>query len=818
MKQICFISFVFTLIFSSHSFGQYPTGFGEEIVYDQFSYPAGILFGSETVSFVYELDGKVWAIDNGQISESPIIDISEEVGFWADHGLISAALDPDFSENGYIYLLYNVDRHHLLYYGTEAYDPGTNDEFKGGMGRIARYTIDPQNFISIIPNSRQIILGESIGTGIPIAAQGHGAGALLFGEDGSLLVSTGDGNTHNCCYNGEGSIPTAGYDDISFQDGVLSENELLGAFRSQFIGGLNGKILRINPETGEGIPNNPFFVEGEANLPQSKVWALGFRNPYRMVVRPGTGYGSLENGHPGTIFLSDVGETKWEEINILQEGGGNYGWPIYEGPNLHQLGYASLTTFNPLAPNPLFDTLNCTQDFFSFQELILEENQTHSYFFENSCEPETPIPSTVFTFYHKRPALAYPNDWGGPPEALLPSFDENGNATNIPISESGLGNNTSFRGISGAGGVFLQGPSLPQEYQGTYVLADFLGWIRAFKFTENDELTTIEQWNDSIGRPVNMSLNPYDDCIYITSLFPSFVKRICFGGNLKPIVSCTPDTTWGPSGITVNFDASESYDPEGVPLDFTWDFGDGSFGEGAQVSHTYYSPNDGIVSFTATVAARDTGIAEGVATAFVSLNNSPPKVKIVSIDDGHLYSVMEPTLFDLVLDVRDAEEDRNELKFHWEYLLHHNEHFHLLDEFDFQNGTSVVSPTGCSDEDSYWYEFNVKVTDGGGLTAFDSKMIYPDCIGKLALTETNAYTLYPNPATEEITILSSNPLDEQIDYRIYNTLGKLIQEKEVRTYNNRTHFVVSISPLQKGIYIIEFTDGTNREKIRFSKL
>lgn len=817
MKQIWFISLIITWVLPSYSFGQYPTGFGEEIVYDQFTYPAGILFGSESISYVYELDGKVWSIDNGQISESPVIDITEEVGFWADHGLISAALDPNFSENGYIYLLYNVDRHHLLYYGSDEYDPEIDDEFKGGMGRITRYTLDLANFTSVTPNSRQIILGESIGTGIPIAAQGHGAGALLFGEDGSLLVSTGDGNSHSCCYNGEGPIPSAGYDDISFQDGVLSENELLGAFRSQFIGGLNGKILRINPETGEGIANNPFYLEGEAELPQSMVWALGFRNPYRMTIRPGTGYGSLEDGHPGIIFLSDVGETKWEEINIIRESGGNYGWPIFEGPNLHELGYADLITDNPLAPNPLFDNTTCDQEFFSFQELITEENQSHSYSFENECEPGTSIPSSIETFDHERPALAYPNDWGGPPEALLPSFDDDGNATTIPITETSLENNASFRGISGAGGVFLSGSSIPQEYQGTYILADFLGWLRTFRFTQNDELVAIEHWTDSVGRPVNMVVNPYDECVYITSLFPSFVKRICFGGNLKPIVSCTPDTTWGPAGITVNFDASDSYDPEGSPLQFTWDFGDGSFGEGAQVSHTYSSPEEDIVSFTAAVTARDTGNAEGVASALISLNNSPPKVKIISIDDGHLYSVQEPTLFDLVLDVTDAEEDGNELKFHWEYLLHHNDHFHLLDEFDFQNGTSVVSPTGCSDEDNYWYEFNVRVTDRGGLTAFDSKMIYPDCEGELLWKDADTYSLFPNPVMNELTISSLNPLAEQVDYRIYNTVGKLIQENEVRIFNERSYFTLNTATLQKGVYIIEFTDGTKEEKIRFLK-
>ncbi|HKK39810.1 MAG TPA: PQQ-dependent sugar dehydrogenase, partial [Cryomorphaceae bacterium] len=741
----------------------------------------------------------------------------EEVGFWADHGLISAVLDPDFLENGYIYLLYNVDRHHLLYFGTEEYDAEIDDDFNGGMGRITRYTLNTESFTSVLPDSRHILLGDSRGTGIPIASQGHGAGALIFGEDGSLMVSSGDGNSHNCCYNGDGPLPGAGYDDISFQDGVLSETELLGAFRAQFIGGLNGKILRIDPETGEGISNNPFFVEGGSHLAQSKIWALGFRNPYRMVIRPGSGYGLMETGHPGTLFLSDVGETKWEEINIIRDGGGNYGWPIYEGPNLHELGYADLITSNPLAPNPLFDTLSCEQEFFSFQELILEENQTHSYFYDNGCEPGTSIPSSVQTFYHERPILAYPNDWGGPPEALLPAFDQNGNATTIPITQTDLENNSSFRGISGAGGVFLKGSSIPQEYQDTYILADFLGWLRAFTLTENNELTKIEHWSDSIGRPVNMALNPYDECVYITSLFPSFIKRICFGGNLKPIVSCTPDTTWGPSGMTVNFDASESYDPEGGSLEYQWDFGDGSTGEGVQTSHTYFSSGQHIESFKATITAKDTMGAEALANMLISLNNSPPLVEIISIDEGHLYSVQEPTLFELILDVKDEEEKTDELSFHWEHLLHHNNHFHLLDEYEFQNGNALVTPTGCSEEDNYWYEFKVTVTDRGGLSSSDSKMIYPDCDGKLMAVERSAYVLFPNPVMNELTIRSTKPLDEEIDYRIIDTMGKLIQEGSIQIYNEGLKFKVRTSSIQKGIYIMEYEDGGQRERIRFVK-
>ncbi|HKK39551.1 MAG TPA: PQQ-dependent sugar dehydrogenase [Cryomorphaceae bacterium] len=817
MYRVFLTSFLVLLFLDFAAQGQYPEGFAEEIVYDEFSYPAGILFGSETISYVFELNGLVWAIEENQVAENPMIDISEEVGFYGDHGLLSVALDPDFAENGYIYLLYNVDRHYLLHYGTENYDPEADDFHNGGMGRITRYQVDTDTYKSILPGSRHIVLGSEIGEGIPISSQFHGLGTIIFGEDGSLLVTTGDVNSAECCYTGTGPLLDGSDDSLNFEDGVLSEIEMVGAFRSQLPSGLSGKILRIDPQTGEGIANNPFFVEGDPNTALSKVWALGFRNPYRMVVRPGSGYGNLEEGHPGVIFLSDVGDWKWEEINVVREGGGNYGWPIYEGMEFHETGFAEAITYNQSAPISLSDSSSCNQEFYAFQDLLVQENQDHSYFFENPCSTGTSIPENILTFSHHRPAMAYRNMWGGEPDVLLPGFDDEGRAIGVSISESSEVNGEVFTGVSGAGGAFFQGEDIPLEYQDVFISADFVGWVRAFHVDENNEFSDIELWTDTIGQPVNIIRNPYDGCIYITTLFPSFVKRICFGGNLKPVVAITPDTVWGPSGTTVNFDASESFDPEGGPLEYFWDFGDGSTAEGAQVSHSYYSAGQEIESFTASVAVSDTGGAEGTAKALISLNNTPPQAEITSIYEGQLYSVLDPTVFQLSADVMDQEENDENLGFNWLYLLHHNTHFHRLDEFNFQNGEILVNPTGCSEGENYWYEINLKVTDSGGLTAFDRKMIYPDCDGQLMVGNTQEYTLYPNPVQQGLVIRGTHALDEQIDYRIYNTVGTLIQEARLKIYNGRSFFSVNVAPLQNGVYIIEFSNGGKSEKIRFLK-
>ena len=112
-----------------------------------------------------------------------LIDISEEVGAWLDHGFLGFALDPNFRVNGHIYLLYAVDRHHLLHFGTPSYNPNTNQYNAATMGRLTRYTCRASDdFRSVDLASRFTLIGETIQTGIPICSPTHGVGSLVFGS------------------------------------------------------------------------------------------------------------------------------------------------------------------------------------------------------------------------------------------------------------------------------------------------------------------------------------------------------------------------------------------------------------------------------------------------------------------------------------------------------------------------------------------------------------------------------------------------------------------------------------------------------------
>src|SRR2546423_9775150 len=126
-----------------------PPGFTETIIAGpssgNWNEAVGITFDSIGRMVVWERTGRVWFKDPGDASFTLLLDISEEVGDWQDHGFTGFALDPNFRVNGYIYLLYVVDRHHLLFFGTPSYNPNSNDYFSATIGRLTRYTCSSSN-------------------------------------------------------------------------------------------------------------------------------------------------------------------------------------------------------------------------------------------------------------------------------------------------------------------------------------------------------------------------------------------------------------------------------------------------------------------------------------------------------------------------------------------------------------------------------------------------------------------------------------------------------------------------------------------------
>ena len=73
---------------------------------------------------------------------------------------------------------------------------------------------------------------------------------------------------------------------------------------------------------------NPFFDASAPSSPKSLVWVYGLRNPFKFTIRRDT---NQDNGHPGTLYIGDVGWDYWEETHVASVGGTNLGWPCYQG-------------------------------------------------------------------------------------------------------------------------------------------------------------------------------------------------------------------------------------------------------------------------------------------------------------------------------------------------------------------------------------------------------------------------------------------------------------------------------------------------------
>lgn len=178
---------------------------------------------------------------------------------------------PDFARNGYLYL------------GSKGPLASPSEQRKAG---VTRYTLGPEPGRPLDPASARTI--------IDWPSDGHDGAALVFGKDGMLYVTTGDGTSD-------------------------SDTHVVG----QDLTRLTAKLLRINvdqPDAGRAysVPtDNPFVGQKDV---RPETWAYGFRNPWRLAV-------DSETGH---LWIGMNGQDLWETVYLVERGA-NYGWSVYEG-------------------------------------------------------------------------------------------------------------------------------------------------------------------------------------------------------------------------------------------------------------------------------------------------------------------------------------------------------------------------------------------------------------------------------------------------------------------------------------------------------
>jgi glucose/arabinose dehydrogenase len=687
---------------------QLPVGFAISQLQTGYDQPTGSALSADGLQlYVWEKRGLIWVSKwNGTTyirQPSPVLDIQDEVGNWRDFGLLSVCLDPNFQTNGLLYLLYTVDRHHLLYYGTPSYSPTLNEFNNATISRVTRYQIsNTGGVVTAIKESRKILIGETKRTGILLTHESHGVGTLLFGRDGTLLVSTGD----NASYNGPDRGDAAdSYYQTALREEIMRPEENVGAFRAQMLNSLCGKVLRIDPNTGNGLPSNPFYNGLDARSARSRVWALGLRNPFRMTLQPNTGSVNSSDGNPGTILLGDVGWNTWDEAHVIDQAGLNCGWPIYEG----------------LTPTPEYDESDTRN-----------RDEPGQPTFVSLCRQPTgplnePNPANR-RFIHARPVL----DWHHTqPNARVPAFEGN-TAVTRTIGTAGAPAGTPFTGSASVAGVYYTGTQFPAIYRNTYFFADFgQNWIRNTVFDQNQVNEVREFVPAWTGQGiVDLKMNPRDGSLLYINIYSGQVMRIAYRVNQPPVAAISVDKRFGASPLTVQFTGANSVDPEGTTLSYTWDFGDGTTSTEATPTHTYLSSST--TGFSARLTVRDNGNLTDTKTVLISVNNEgPPSVKISSPGDGTLYPLDRESAFGLQAIATDKNVTKSTPqfveKYEWRVTLRHNAHEHREPAINEVSPTVLIAPAGCTSSDTYYYLITCQVTDNGGLTATDSIKLYPDC-------------------------------------------------------------------------------------------
>lgn len=743
---------------------QIAENFFDDLVTNDVSRPVGMTFDYADRLYIWEKHGYVKQIDTTAGSSPKVIfDIHERIGHWGDHGLLGFALDPNFAQNKHIYMAYVLDRHYLFNYGTDNYDADSTIKKQATIARVSRFTIN-ETFDFIDPATEKIILGETIEDAVPIIADFHGIGSLFFGTDGSLLFSTGDGGNDDVLDSESNNF----HSGQALEDGIIQEKELIGPFRSQLIDNLNGKLLRINPETGAGYPSNPFYDDNNPYSDASKVFMLGFRNPFRVFLQEGTGSHNVEDGNPGRMIGGDVGASSWEELNILTEKRQNFGWPDYEG--FHTQYPIHYDTFyeNLDAPNPIGS--DCDKAYFVFQDLILNENSSGEYFFKNPCDENVAIPDHIETFVHRPPAIVWNNAmWNPPARTMVKDYNpESGNlgsqsAVDLGLVEEG------FHGHSSIPGFYYESGILPDSLNNSIFVSDNLGWIRAFTLDDNDEVISVTDIHQDVKGIVHMIFHPEDQSIYYANFEQGEIRKIQFGGNAKPQAIISSDKIYGSSPLNVSFTGDASFDPQGEDLIYAWDFGNGEISDEINPTIEFVSENNESKAYDVVLVVTDSIGQTSTAEMTISINNTPPEVSIAGAKDGDLYPVSSLTILPLSSEVFDNEEEKDALNYSWELFLHHNLHYHPEEPKIASNFSALIDPIGCNGE-NYWYRIRLTVSDNYGLSGTDEIQIYPNCDDPFGGVKWNPAVV--NPADIDLSWEKEGEKVESLQLERFDAFGQ----------------------------------------------
>ncbi|AFZ68243.1 PQQ-dependent sugar dehydrogenase [Deinococcus peraridilitoris] len=278
------------------------------------------------------------------------------------------------------------------------------------------------------------------------------------------------------------------------------------------------------------------------------------------------------------------------------------------------------------------------------------------------------------------------------------------------------------------GGVFVPRGVWPKEYDNVYLFADYVCGKIFRLLPQGDGSFARADFRTNLGESsaVTLMFGPYNDTqalYYLTYAGGGEVRRISYVFNRAPQASATASVTSGTLPLEITFDAGQSSDPDGDPLRFRWDFGDGSApASGAKVTHTYTKAG----TFTARVTVTDNQGATGEATLQVQAGNTAPKVQILSPTTSDTFRVGQTlTLRGSASDAEDGALADAQLTWHVE-LRHNDDHSHPFLTSPGNNLTiTAPAPEGLDATERSYVLITLTATDSRGASTTVTQKLQP---------------------------------------------------------------------------------------------
>jgi glucose/arabinose dehydrogenase len=644
-----------------------PGGFSEEVVFSGLVNPTGVEFASNGQVFVAEKSGVIKVFDSlADASPSTFADLRTRVHNYWDRGLLGLALHPDYPSDPRVYVLYTYDG--LI--GGSAPKWGTANGSSDPCPTPPGPTSDGcqvSGRLSVLTRSEGAVAEQVLIEDWCQQFPSHSVGSLVFGPDGMLYATAGEGASFGYAdYGQDGYTSSDVTPDNPCGDPPSPVGTALappsaegGALRAQDLQTasdpvtLDGSLIRIDPDTGAAAPGNPLAGSNDPNA--RRIVAYGMRNPFRFAMRPET----------SEMWIGDVGWGGWEEINRVNVGSAapvaNFGWPCYEGPGRHA-GYERA-------------------------DLTLCQNLYAA----------------------------------GTGAAKAPYYAYHHSAQVVAGETCGTGSSS----ISGL--AFYPGGNYPADYDGALFFADYSRrcvWAMRAGPGGVPDPKDIVTFATGYGVTA-LRAGPGGD-IFAVDYDNGRVIRYIFGGTNNPptaLVKAEPSSGLAP--LTVSFDGTGSNDADGDPLTYAWDLdGDGQFDDSTNptVQHTYTTTGKVAVGLRVT----DEKGAADAATAQISVGNTAPTASITGPSPGTTWRVGDTIDFSgTAVDAEDGTLSGSALT--WALVMHHCPSTCHEHEITSMTGASGTFNAPDHEYPSY-LELQLTAKDSGGLSDTTSVRLDPKAV------------------------------------------------------------------------------------------